>query len=39
LVLQNQELPAIITIEDAVHKFGLKENDKLVLWAKVIGGY
>ena len=28
-----------VTIEDAVHKFGLKENDKLVLWAKVIGGF
>ena len=38
LVLNEQELPNSITIEDAVHKFGLKENDKLILWAKVIGG-
>ncbi len=39
LVLESTELPSTITIEDAVHKFGLKENDKLVLWAKVIGGF
>jgi len=38
LVLKDQELPNSITIEDAVHKFGLQENDKLILWAKVIGG-
>ncbi len=38
LVLNNQELPPEITIEDAVHKFGLKENSKLILWARVIGG-
>ncbi len=38
LVLEDQELPSAITIEDAIQKFGLKENDKLVLWAKVIGG-
>ncbi len=38
LVLKEQELPNAITIEDAVHKFGLQENDKLILWAKVIGG-
>jgi len=38
LVLKDQELPNTITIEDAVHKFGLQENDKLILWAKVIGG-
>ncbi|MHA2006200.1 MAG: hypothetical protein ACXABO_01225 [Promethearchaeota archaeon] len=38
LVLKEQELPSAITIEDAVHKFGLQENDKLILWAKVIGG-
>jgi len=39
LVLNDQELPSTITIEDAVHKFGLHENDKLILWAKVIGGF
>ena len=39
LVLKDQELPNSITIEDAVHKFGLQENDKLILWAKVIGGF
>ena len=38
LVLNGRELPPIITIEDAIHKFGLKENDKLALWARVIGG-
>ena len=39
LVLNDQELPTTITIEDAVHKFGLKENDKLALWARVVGGF
>ena len=39
LVLKDQELPSTITIEDAVHKFGLQENDKLILWAKVVGGF
>ncbi len=38
LVLKDQELPSTITVEDAIHKFGLEENDKLILWAKVIGG-
>lgn len=38
LVLEGRELPPNITIEDAVHKFGLKENDKLALWARVVGG-
>ncbi len=38
LVLEGTELPTNITIEDAVHKFGLKEDDKLSLWARVIGG-
>ncbi len=38
LVLNGQELPPTITIEDAVHKFGLKEEDKLALWARVVGG-
>ncbi len=39
LVLNGKELPSTITIEDSVHKFVLKENDKLALWARVIGGY
>ncbi|MFX0057390.1 MAG: hypothetical protein ACFE85_12925 [Candidatus Hodarchaeota archaeon] len=38
LVLNERELPNSITIKDAVHKFGLKEEDKLALWARVIGG-
>jgi len=38
LVLNGRELPPDITIEDAIHKFGLKENDKLALWARVVGG-
>jgi len=38
LVLKEQELPNTITISDAIHKFGLKEDDKLALWARVIGG-
>ena len=38
LVLHEKELPNSITIEDAIHKFGLKENDKLSLWTRVIGG-
>ncbi|MFX1356776.1 MAG: hypothetical protein ACFFA8_05770 [Promethearchaeota archaeon] len=39
LVLNERELPNSITIKDAVHKFGLKEDDKLALWARVIGGF
>ncbi len=39
LVLNDQELPTTITIEDAIHKYGLKENDKLALWARVVGGF
>ena len=39
LVLNDQELPTTITIQDAVHKYGLKENDKLALWARVVGGF
>ena len=38
LVYNEKELPNSITIKDAVHKFGLKEFDKLILWSKVIGG-
>ena len=39
LVLKGQELPTTITIQDAIHKFGLKEEDKLSLWARVVGGF
>ena len=39
LVLEGTELPTNITVQDAVHKFGLKENDKLSLWARVVGGF
>jgi hypothetical protein len=39
LVLGDKELPPTITVEDAVHKFGLKDNDKLALWARVVGGF
>ncbi len=39
LVLKDHELPSKITVADAIHKYGLKENDKLILWAKVIGGF
>ncbi|HEY0088003.1 MAG TPA: hypothetical protein VGB37_04125 [Candidatus Lokiarchaeia archaeon] len=39
LVLNGQELPTTITVQDAIHKFGLKEDDKLALWARVVGGY
>ncbi|MFX1313647.1 MAG: ubiquitin-like domain-containing protein [Promethearchaeota archaeon] len=38
LVYHGKELPNTISIRDAVDKFGLKENDTLQLWAKVIGG-
>lgn len=38
LVLKEQELPNTVTIADAIHKYGLKENDNLALWARVIGG-
>ncbi|MHA2397281.1 MAG: hypothetical protein ACXADU_00130 [Promethearchaeota archaeon] len=38
LVLNETELPNPITIEEAIHKFGLKGDDKLFLWARVIGG-
>lgn len=39
LVLEDKELPSTITIEDAKHKFGLKDNANLALWARVVGGY
>ncbi len=39
LVLNNQELPNKITIQEAIHKFGLKEDQKLILWTRVIGGF
>jgi hypothetical protein len=38
LVLNNKELPNKITISDAVHKYGLKEKETLILWTRVIGG-
>jgi hypothetical protein len=38
LVADGQELPTDITIEDAIHKFGLEEGKKLTLWARVVGG-
>ena len=38
LVLGEKELPPEITIEDAKHKYGLKNNDRLALWARVVGG-
>jgi hypothetical protein len=38
LVLNNQELPNKITISDAVHKFGLKEKQTLILWTRIVGG-
>jgi hypothetical protein len=38
LVLDNQELPNNITVQDATHKYGLKDENKLILWARVIGG-
>ena len=38
LVHDGSELPGGITIADCVHKHGLKENDKLALWARVVGG-
>lgn len=38
LVHHGKELPNTISIRDAMKKFGLKENDTLQLWAKVIGG-
>ncbi|UCD00936.1 MAG: hypothetical protein JSV23_08630 [Promethearchaeota archaeon] len=38
LIFNNKELPNSITIKDAIHKFDLKEGDKLILWTRVIGG-
>ena len=38
LVLDGKELNPQLTIEDCIHKMGLKENDKLTLWARVVGG-
>jgi len=38
LVYNEKELPNKITVGDAVHKFGLDENEVLALWAKVVGG-
>lgn len=38
LVYNDQELPNKITIADVIHKYGLKEEQKLILWTRVIGG-
>ena len=38
LIYNEKELPNSITIKDAIHKFDLKEGDKLILWTRVIGG-
>ena len=38
LVHKEKELPNSITVKDAIHKFGLREFDILMLWTKVIGG-
>ncbi|MFX1503259.1 MAG: ubiquitin-like domain-containing protein [Promethearchaeota archaeon] len=38
LIYNGKELPNSITIGEVVQNYGLKENDKLELWAKVIGG-
>ena len=38
LVYKEKELPNTITIKDAIHKYGLRENENLTLWTKVIGG-
>lgn len=38
LVYNDKELPNTISVEEAKHKFGLKEDDKLTLWTRVVGG-
>jgi len=38
LVYKGKELPSSLSIREAVENFGLKENDKLELWTRVIGG-
>lgn len=38
LIYKGKELPNSITIGDVVQNYGLKEHDKLELWAKVVGG-
>ncbi|MFX1303149.1 MAG: hypothetical protein ACFFBV_09295 [Promethearchaeota archaeon] len=38
LVYKGKELPNSLSIREAVQDFGLKENDKLELWTRVIGG-
>ncbi len=38
LIYRGKELPNSITVGEVVQNYGLKENDKLELWAKVIGG-
>ena len=38
LIYKGKELPNSMTIGEIVRNYGLKEKDKLELWAKVIGG-
>ncbi|UCC18446.1 MAG: hypothetical protein JSV62_10045 [Promethearchaeota archaeon] len=38
LIYKGKELPNSVTVGDIVKDYGLKENDRLELWAKVIGG-
>jgi hypothetical protein len=38
LIYRGKELPNSITVGEVVQNYGLKEYDKLELWAKVIGG-
>jgi hypothetical protein len=38
LIYKGKELPNSMTIGEIVKNYGLKEYDKLELWAKVIGG-
>jgi len=38
LIYKGKELPNSMTIGEIVQNYGLRENDKLELWAKVIGG-
>ncbi|MFX1477761.1 MAG: hypothetical protein ACFFCI_06490 [Promethearchaeota archaeon] len=38
LIYKGKELPNSMTMGEIVRNYGLKENDKLELWAKVIGG-
>ena len=35
---KDDSIDGLSRLADAIHKFGLKENDQLSLWARVIGG-